>query len=316
MSCEKVQNVVESKRWGDFIKQFIYLDSDIINSIISQAHQGLISELGNEQTDTSIKAVSKAGEAGLKATAGGSFFKLAKAEADLSIGVKLGNESQTQSATKEIVSKILHDASFDIAYEEIKDCIKQDNTQDVGDYVELSHVFDFVDLEYLQELFSEGGFINYLKKNNLENIESKLQETAETLPRDQQRRMEAARKKEAQKKAAESNKQYDDILDIVKAIRKIVPYKRMLVSDAGFLLPLEDKYFRVNPSTIGFKYGGQITAIGLVTNVINPNSEPLGDQNIFTSLQYSVNVALRSFLSPSDKENLYIVHPIAAFYGE
>lgn len=45
----------------------------------------------------------------------------------------------------------------------------------------------------------------------------------------------------------------------------------MLVSDTGFLLPLEDKYFRVNPSTIGFKYGGQITAIGLVTNVIGPD---------------------------------------------
>lgn len=298
------------------MKQFIYLDTDIINSIIAQTQQGLISELGNEQTKADTKGTSKEGTVELNATAGGSFFKLAKAEANLSGGGKLQNESQIQSSTKEIVSKILHDASFNMAYEEIKDNIKlaSNDVEDVGDYVEINHVFNFVDLEYLQELFSEGGFISYLKKSTANNLEAQIQ--VPKLPKEQQRAAESAMRKELQKKVAESNKQYDEILNIVKAIRNIIPYNRMLVSNTGFLFPLEDRYFRVTPSTLGFKYGGQITALGLVTNVIGPDTKPVDDSNVFATLQYSVNEALRSILPPSKEEHLYIVHPIAIFYGK
>lgn len=71
-------------------------------------------------------------------------------------------------------------------------------------------------------------------------------------------------------------------------MRQIVPYKRMLVSSDGHLIPLEDKYFRDNPQTMGFKHGGYVTCVGYITNVIGETSAPNSD-NIFAQLQFMVN---------------------------
>lgn len=53
-------------------------------------------------------------------TAGGSFLKLAKAEANLSLSGELGKEYVSSTTSREIISKVLHDAAFDIAYGYIK----------------------------------------------------------------------------------------------------------------------------------------------------------------------------------------------------
>ena len=72
-------------------------------------------------------------------------------------------------------------------------------------------------------------------------------------------------KKEIKKRLDANDKQYDDIAEIIKAIRQMIPYDRMLVSHDGYLIPLEDKYFRDNPQTMGFKHGGYITCVGYIT---------------------------------------------------
>lgn len=40
-----------------------------------------------------------------------------------------------------------------------------------------------------------------------------------------------------------NDKKYDDIAEVIKIIRHVIPYERMLVSHDGYLIPLEDKYF-------------------------------------------------------------------------
>ena len=60
----------------------------------------------------------------------------------------------------------------------------------------------------------------------------------------------------------------------------MIPYDRMLVSHDGYLIPLEDKYFRDNPQTMGFKHGGYITCVGYITNVIGETSDATSE-NIF-----------------------------------
>ncbi|HIT57184.1 hypothetical protein B5G34_04390 [Flavonifractor sp. An82] len=97
-------------------------------------------------------------------------------------------------------------------------------------------------------------------------------------------------------------------------MRQIVPYTRMLVSPDGYLIPLEDKYFRDNPQTMGFKHGGYVTCVGYVTNVIGETSTPDSD-NIFAQLQFMVNQVLVSIL-PTREKDLFVIHPIAIYYGE
>lgn len=97
-------------------------------------------------------------------------------------------------------------------------------------------------------------------------------------------------------------------------MRNIIPYNRMLLSYDGYLIPLNEKYFRVDPVDLGFKYGGEITCVGMVTNIIGEDIEPDDSQNIFATLQFTINEFLRNIL-PTKEKNLCIIHPIAVFYG-
>ena len=172
-----------------------------------------------------------------------------------------------------------------------------------------------MDLGYIESLFSESGFISFLKKTEGEKIEQQVSQSFyEELNRGQQRKNEGELKKEVKRLVTASNKKYDDIAEIIKAIRQIIPYNRMLVSSEGYLIPLEDKYFRDNPQTMGFKHGGYITCVGYITNVIGETSTSSSD-NVFTQLQDMVNQALVSLL-PTKEKDLFVVHPIAIYYGK
>lgn len=298
------------------MKQFIYLDTDIVNSIIAQKEKGLVLETASEHEDTAGKENTKTGSVSLDGSAGGGIWKFAQMQAELSGTGGLELNSHSQTVLKEIATKTLHDAAFDIAYEQIakEHDLKADNV-DLGSFVELTQAFEFVDLVYIDGLFSEGEFINFLKKSEKEKEGQLFDESiAEELNRGQQRKNSGEIKRERQKVLDAVDKQYDEIVEIIKAIRQMIPYSRMLVSPDGYLIPLEDKYFRDNPQTMGFKHGGYVTCVGYVTNVIGESAAPISD-NIFSQLQGMVNQALVSLL-PTKEKDLFVVHPIAIYYGK
>lgn len=299
------------------MKQFIYLDTDIVNSIIAQTEKGLVLETASEHEDTAGKENTKTGNVSLDGSVGGGIWKFAQAQAELSGtgGVELNSHSQT--VLKEIATKTLHDAAFDIAHEQIrKEYDTSPQNADLGAFIELNQTFEFVDLEYIESLFSEeNSFLKFMKKSEKEKIEAQAaQEISESLNREQQRKNESELKKRIKELVETNNKKYEEISDIVKVLHQIVPYKRMLVSLDGYLIPLEDKYFRDNPQTMGFKHGGYVTCFGYITNVIGETSVPSSD-SIFLQLQTLVNQTLISIL-PTREKDLFVVHPIAIYYGE
>ena len=93
-----------------------------------------------------------------------------------------------------------------------------------------------------------------------------------------------------------------------------MPYTRMLISSDGYLIPMDDKYFRIDPKNLGFKYGGEITCVGMITNIIGADTNPEDPKDLFAALQFKVNEILRTIL-PTNAENLCVIHPIAVFYG-
>ena len=101
------------------MKQFLYLDNDIVNSIIAQNEKGLIQSLSSEQESNESSGDTIQGDVSAKGTIGASLFKLTKAEADLSAKIGFETTGASFSASKELVSKTLHDAAFDIAYKYI-----------------------------------------------------------------------------------------------------------------------------------------------------------------------------------------------------
>ncbi len=300
------------------MKQFLYLDTDIVNSIIAQSEQGLIQSFSDEQMSSDTESDSFKMAVDGNAKFGGSLAKLAKAEANLSGSLESVENNSSTSTSREIISKTMHDAAFNIAYNYIVPTVIEYGNQsvdDTGNYVEMKRVFDFVDFDYLEGLFEEDGIIDYIKKNAAEQITAEAEKAKEGHNREQLRKAGINFKAEVKKIVADSNKSYDDIAIILKVLRGLIPYKRMLISNDGYLIPLNTKYFRVDPIDLGFKYGGEITCVGMITNIIGEDTNPNDDKNIFASLQFAVNEILRNIL-PTNQSNLCVIHPIAIYYGE
>ena len=66
------------------MKQFIYLDTDIVNSIIAQKDKGLVLETASEHEDTSGDERGKTGSLTFNGSASGGIWKFAQAQAELS----------------------------------------------------------------------------------------------------------------------------------------------------------------------------------------------------------------------------------------
>ncbi len=299
------------------MKQFLYLDTDIINSIIAQTEKGLVQSLSDEEVSTETETDSLNASIKGTGTIGGSIVKLAKAEANLSGSLESIEGGSLSSTSRQIISKTLHDAAFDIAYTYISPSeieLQSQSNNETGNYVELTRVFDFVDLDYLEKLFEKDGIIEFIKKTSAEQIEAEAEKVKEGHNREQLRKAGINFKQEIKKAIDANNKQYDDIAVIIKAMRGLIPYNRMLISSDGYLVPLNTKYFRVDPLDLGFKYGGKITCVGMITNIIGEDTNPNDEDNIFATVQFTANEVLRKLL-PTSENNLCVIHPIAIYYG-
>lgn len=300
------------------MNQFIYLDNDIVSSIIAQKDNGLVKDIKTENTDMSNSKKHNSLGTDIEGRAEGGLLKVASLEAQVKIDARFENEKDVSKTTREIIEKTMHDAAFNIVYEHIKAKKVQDggpNNIECGSYVEIKRIFDFVDLNYLEGLFSEDGLIEYIKKSTSEEIKKNMKEQKGDLNR-QQRRNNGNQLDSLIKKAIEeNNKNYDNMCEMIKMLKKMIPYSRMLISNDGYLIPMDEKYFRVNPTSIGFMYGGEIICVGMVTNLIGKISNPNNDNNIFATLQFSVNEALRLIL-PTKEENICVIHPIAIYYNK
>lgn len=263
------------------MRQFLYLDTDTVNSIIAQAENGLVQSQSSEKELAENESDSVASNLSVQGVVGGSLAKLAKLEANLNGSISETEGGSFTTTSREIVNKTLHDAAFNIAYEKIHaiEVSRKEEPSGTGDYVELTTVFNFVNFNHLENLFRRGGLIDYIKE----------------------------------KEIVELPKQYEEAAAFVKVAREIIPYNHMLVSADGYLIPLSEKYFRVDPADLGFKYDGDITCVGMVSNVIGEDTDPDDGQNIFATLQFAANEALRKIL-PTRETNLWVIHPIAVFY--
>lgn len=247
------------------MKQFLYLDIDIINSIIAQTEKGLVQSLSNEEVSTETETDSLNASVNGTGTIGGSIVKLAKAEVNFSGSLESIEGGSLSSTSREIISKTLHDVAFDIAYTYISPSkieLQSQSNDETGNYVEMTRVFDFVDLDYLEKLFEKDGIIEYIKKTSAEQIETEAEKVKEGYNREQMRKAGINFKQEIKKAIDANNKQYDDIAVIIKAMRGLIPYNRMLISSDGYLVPLNTKYFRVDPFDLGFKYGEKLLVLG------------------------------------------------------
>lgn len=68
--------------------------------------------------------------------------------------------------SKDIVQKTLHDAAYNIAYDYISEQLNREQVEDLGEYVEISGDFQYIDFKTLVSYFNENGLIDFIKKKS------------------------------------------------------------------------------------------------------------------------------------------------------
>lgn len=294
------------------MKKFIYLDSNSLNSFVSQINKGIttgtVLESSKEKSNTQSteSAINGEGEANLKLL--GTGFG-AHIEGNLS------NEREKFDGTTD--KNIINKQSYDEVFEEFLQNITEsknlksiETIEKIGDFIKINTNMSIIDLKYYLKLFSPGGFLDAMIE---QEINSQAKEVVEQTKQPGQNSAQIAYRIEKLKKnlKKESTQTYKIVCDSLRAIMDLMPYDKIIFA-GNFIIMIDDKFFRDNPSIIANKYGGDLEIIGYVTNEIKPQSSENPNENIFETFPNIVNSLL---LDMFKKEKLMIVHPIGIYYN-
>ena len=118
------------------MKQFIYFDTDVVNSLLAQIDKGLVLSETLETSDSTSKKIVKSGMLCAVAEAGGILPLLGKLSGKIEAKGELSKENESSGTLKELQSRTLHDAAFDIVQEYLhENCAFEADNPDVGSFV-------------------------------------------------------------------------------------------------------------------------------------------------------------------------------------
>lgn len=300
------------------MRYFLYLDHDLVDSIIAQENKGLVTGLSENQEKQHEENNSESIKADVNPELNASLASILSGKISANIEGTKKEENGIVTSNSKVITKILHDAAFDIAFSAVspKTVNISETVDSHGEYVLLKRTYTIVDFDELETLFGKDGLLDFkksLEESELEEaVNKKINELSANLSRDKLKSESSKLRHKMDQVLKVNHKQYDDMAQSVRLLRNIVPYDRMLVSVDGYIIPMDDVYFRTNAKNMAFKYGGEITCVGLITNIIENDSESNTD-DVFTSLQNSINTALINLL-PTNGTKIYIVQPIAIYY--
>ena len=293
------------------MKRFLYYNQDSVNSFLAQIEQGLLTKesAGDEQSESFAETT------GIKSDLSGDLSaKVFGIGAALKGNIQ-GDDSSTEATSsliRSVQEKVLHDYAFERVYNYATEnnLVNNKNPQ-IGDIVLVSEVPTFLDFDYFKALFADNGAVQFLNEQNKKTLDEQIKRLKDTIPKGKQ--MPPLPKQQLdnlkdQAKNAESDRQ--EMVKTITMIRNTLPYNRFIMTN-NMLIPLDDENFRDNPDIIAFKYGGNISIFGYVTNIVSASETPIRN-NDFAPLYDTVNQIMINLFKGQDK--IYVVHPVALFY--
>lgn len=237
----------------------------------------------NENENSSGKSFDKETKVEALAKLSSTFYRFFGAEAEFDYEHTRTNGTHDNHVSKDIVQKTLHDAAYNVAYDYISEHLNKAQVKDLEEYVEISGDFQYIDFKSLVSYFNENGLIDFIKKEELKKIKIQIDTEFESLNREARRnnQQEISRRKRVAKDAIDNK--YKEIDDIIKLLHNILPCDRMYISNKGYIIPIDDRYLRDYPESFGFKYGGSMTCLGYVTNIIGKDTHIEDNSNAFAS---------------------------------
>ncbi len=293
------------------MRQFLYYNDDSINSFLAQIEQGLLTRNEFEKKEEGTTSTTQEKQSNIT---GALSAKVLGIGAAIQTDIK-GSDSDTEIATQMVRSvqeKALHDFAFDRIYEHlIQNKIINNEKPSIGDVIVTEGTHTFLDFNYFQALFADNGAYKFVNDQARKQMDEKLRELRKSFPKGQAMPEEIKKQlAELENKIKSVEPQRKEILKTIEVIRTTLPYNRFIMI-SNFLVPLTDKYLRDDPDIIAFKYGGALSVLGYVTNVIS-DGEQGGPTNEFAAMYDAVNKVMLSLFQGQKK--IFIVHPIALYY--
>lgn len=290
------------------MKRFLYLNNDTLSSYMSQIDDGLIKnkietiQKDSENADTTKSAVQMAATADLKILGKG-------IEASIDPSLELNKQKKESNSNSNSMEKIIFDESVEKFEKYLLDnkYFKDKDDNKIGDFIKIEKEMFIVDLEYYKNIFSNDSVLSFVKNSTVnDRYNAKVLEIEET-----GNGKKAAYDKEKLYKDIKKDvdREYDQVTKNIEAILNIVPYNKFGIM-GDYLISFDDEYFRDKTKVVAFKYGGKMTLLGHLTNLVN--NEVTGDEtNVFSTFPSIINTFMLTFFN---KKEIKVVHPIAIYY--
>lgn len=300
------------------MKHFVYLDTDLINSYLAQLNNGLVKSRQEENTasiteEKGIEDMPFTGKSILGLNIPG-LFKYEHGIDDEYIK-EVSTISQT-NAGKEILSKIIHDNSYDDLIDHLKQTVQiehyEPNTQiEIGTYLSIRGNMKMVDLSVFLSLFGDD-----FKKVYSMFLSGAFEESIDTFNRQMKRSSDFIKnQKEKKDKIKKDLTMFDNITSTIAYISKLLPSDKYLTYE-NILIPLDKKYLREDYNSLRYKYSKESTIVGHITGEVNDivNYTLNEDSGLSPMLQSLDELLLAAFEILGIGNDFKIMHPISWYY--
>lgn len=288
------------------MKRFLYLNSDTLSSYMSQIDDGLIKNKietlknDSERLNSTKALIEGQASADLKILGKG-------IEADVDSSLESNRQKKSSDSYSNSMEKIIFDEAVEKFEKYLSDNHCLEDIDSIGNFIKIEKEMFIVDLEYYKNIFSNDSVLNFIKTSTVnERYITKESEIVKTGNGNKATYDKDKLYKEIKK---EVDKEYDEVSKNIEAVLNIVPYNKFGIMD-DYIISLDDEYFRDKTKVVAFKYGGKMTLLGHLTNIVN-NDVNSDESNIFSTFPSIINTFMLTFFN---KKQIKIVHPIAIYY--
>jgi hypothetical protein len=228
-------------------------------------------------------------------------------EADVDSSLESNRQKKSSDSYSNSMEKIIFDEAVEKFEKYLSDNHCLEDIDGIGNFIKIEKEMFIVDLEYYKNIFSNDSVLNFIKTITVnERYITKESEIVKTGNGNKATYDKDKLYKEIKK---EVDKEYDEVSKNIEAVLNIVPYNKFGIMD-DYLISLDDEYFRDKTKVVAFKYGGKMTLLGHLTNIVN-NDVNSDESNIFSTFPSIINTFMLTFFN---KKQIKIVHPIAIYY--
>lgn len=293
------------------MKRFLYYNQDSVNSFLAQIEQGLLVKDSSGEEDTESFSDATSIQSDLSGDLSAKVFGIGTSLKGNIHGDESGTEV-TSNLIRSVQEKVLHDYAFERVYNHaVENGLINNENPKIGDIVLVAEVPTFLDFNYFQALFADNGAVKMINDQNKKSLDNTINQLKASVPKGTQ--MPAIIKQQIdtlKAKVSNAEPERKELVKQIEAIRNTLPYNRFVMT-TNMLVPLDDENFRDNPDIVAFKYGGNISIFGYVTNIVSSDETPVRN-NDFAPLYDTINQIMINMFK--EQKKIYVVHPVALFY--